>query len=356
MRKWMLFAVAGLVTILGMQKASVAEWQGSMPPGDYGQTCKDMRMNGSILEARCQKSDGSWRNTSLDTLGCSGQVANVDGHLRCGQGNYGVSWQGGTPYGDYQQTCQDIRTNGPILEARCQKSDGGWRSTSLDIRACNGQVVNVDGHLRCGQGGYSGGQGGYGGTPSGDYQQTCRDISINGSFLEARCQKRDGDWRRTSLDMRGCGGRNNVINDDGYLRCGEANYGGGYGGTPFGDYQQTCQDIRINGSFLEARCQKRDGGWRSTSLDMRGCGGRNNVINDDGYLRCGEANYYQPGVQPGSPSGDYTQTCQNIRRDGGRLEADCQTRDGGVRHTSLNDYDDCRGAIINDDGHLRCQK
>jgi hypothetical protein len=354
MRDKILFSIAGLVLaiMLGSPQA-FAQWQNSMPPGDYGQTCKDMHMNGSVLEARCQKSDGGWRNTSLDTRGCSGQVANVDGHLRCGPTGYGVNWQAGTPFGDYQQTCQDIRRDGSMLEARCQKRDGGWRNTSLDTRNCGGQIINDDGHLRCGQG-YGGGQGWYNGMPSGDYQQTCQDIRMNGSILEARCQKRDGDLRTTSLDMRGCRGQGNVINDNGNLRCGEG-YGGGYAGG-YGDYQQTCQDIRSNGWILEARCQKRDGGWRNTSLDTRGCNGRNNVINDDGYLRCGEGNRYQPGLQEGLPSGDYTQSCRNIRVNAGRLEADCQTRDGDFRHTSLNDYDDCRGGIVNDDGHLRCQK
>src|SRR5262249_61953097 len=120
------------------------------------------------------------------------------------------------------------------------------------------------GHPLWGQGS-GGGQGWYTGRPSGDYQQTCQDIRMNGSILEARCQKRDGDLRTTSLDMRGCRGQGNVINDNGNLRCGEG-YGGAYA-SGYGDYQQTCQDIRSNGWILEARCQKRDGGWRTTSLD-----------------------------------------------------------------------------------------
>lgn len=127
-----------------------------------------------------------------------------------------------------------------------------------------------------------------GGRPPGDYQQTCRNINYNGSVLNANCQKRDGGWRNSSLDYRGC--RGPVINDNGNLRCG-GNAGSGYGGggyhgnLPRGDYKVTCQNMRMNGNTLVAACQKKDGGWRSTSLDdAYQC---RNVYNDDGHLRCG---------------------------------------------------------------------
>src|SRR5437899_1635966 len=116
MRQWMLFAITGLVMIVCLQRSALAQWQSSMPPGDYGQTCQDMRMNGSLLEARCQKRDGGWRTSSLDMRGCRGQASNVindDGYLRCGEsaGYNQPGWQG-APSGDYTQTCRNIRRNG----------------------------------------------------------------------------------------------------------------------------------------------------------------------------------------------------------------------------------------------------
>src|SRR5215472_13039268 len=125
-----------------------------------------------------------------------------------------------------------------------------------------------------------------GGRPWGDYQKTCRDIRYNGYTLTANCQKRDGGWRSSSLDYRGCHGP--VINDNGNLRCGEGGpgYGGhvGPGGLPRGDYKLTCQNMRMDGSTLVANCQKRDGGWRSTSVDNAyQC---RNIVNDDGRLVC----------------------------------------------------------------------
>jgi len=147
-------------------------------------------------------------------------------------------------------------------------------------------------------------RGDYGERPPGNYQQTCRNINYNGSVLNANCQKRDGGWRNSSLDYRSC--RGTVINDDGHLRCGgNERYGGGgydenrprgddergyggrgdYGNLPRGDYKQTCQNMRMDGNRLVASCQKKDGGWRSTSLDNAyQC---RNVYNDNGHLRCG---------------------------------------------------------------------
>src|SRR5215472_15778520 len=186
--------------------------------------------------------------------------------------------QGWVPGGDYQLTCRDISTDGYMLKASCQKQDGSWRSSSLDTRNCGSQIVNDDGYLRCTQGGRWGG-----GMPGGDYHQTCRDINTDGHMLKASCQKRDGSWRSSSLDTRNC--RSQIINDDGHLRCSQG--GGWRGGIPPGDYRLTCENIRENGQRLDASCKKEDGNWRKTSLEnFYRCGDR--ISNVDGYLRCGQ--------------------------------------------------------------------
>jgi hypothetical protein len=132
--------------------------QGGLPPGDYKETCRDMRANGDRLEARCQKKDGAWHDTSIDYRDCRGPIINDDGNLRCGVGGreYGYSGgdsrrgEGGLPPGDYKRTCQDMRVNGDRLEARCQKRDGGWRNTSLKrLDDCRSGIVNDDGRLTC---------------------------------------------------------------------------------------------------------------------------------------------------------------------------------------------------------------
>src|ERR1700740_474987 len=58
-------------------------------PGTYQDTCTDAHWGGSVLSARCQKRDGGWRNSSIDSRNCNGQILNIDGHLSCGAANYG---------------------------------------------------------------------------------------------------------------------------------------------------------------------------------------------------------------------------------------------------------------------------
>ncbi len=142
---------------------AIASPQWGVPGGDYQQTCRDIRTNGNLLQARCQKRDGGWRTTSLDTRSCRSQVINDDGYLRCTQGGGGRpgygrppygggGWGGGIPPGDYRQTCNNIRVSGQRLDASCQKADGSWRNTSLNnFQRCGDLISNVDGHLRCGR-------------------------------------------------------------------------------------------------------------------------------------------------------------------------------------------------------------
>lgn len=209
--------------------------------------------------------------------------------------------------------------------------------------------------------------------PPGSYQQTCRDIGVRGDVLSARCQDTSGQWRDTQ--MRGtsyCNG--DISNENGALRCNgsvgtyqgsnNGGYYGGYnqGGVPGGSYTQTCQDVRIRGNDLEARCQSVDGGWRTTRLNgFDRCGG--DIANDNGYLRCTGSGYgyggrrdddYDRGYVGGYGNNSYTQTCRDVRRRGDTLEAVCQSRDGDWHRTTLNDYQDCRGQIVNDGGNLRC--
>jgi hypothetical protein len=206
--------------------------------------------------------------------------------------------------------------------------------------------------------------------PSGSYQQTCKDIGVRGDVLTARCQDTGGNWRDAQMrDISYCNG--DITNEDGALRCNssagayQGGYDGGYynqGGIPGGSYSQTCQDVRIRGNDLEARCQTTSGDWRTTRLSgFDRCGG--DIANDNGRLRCAGSGYGYGGRRDDDDYGygggyqgnnSYTQTCRDVRRQGDTLEAVCQSRDGDWHRTTLNDYRDCRGQIVNDDGNLRC--
>jgi len=141
-------------------------------------------------------------------------------------------------------------------------------------------------------------------TPSGSYQQTCRNIDVRDGVLSANCQDTSGKWEATQLrDYQNCG--NDILNDNGALRCGNngpaAGYQGGYAGNyqaglPNGSYTQTCQEIRVHGDDLEARCQTTDGKWHKTKLDkFQDC--RGDLANENGTLRCVNGAGYPGGYR-----------------------------------------------------------
>lgn len=130
--------------------------QGGLPYGTYSRTCQNIRMNGNMLSANCQKVDGGWRNTSIDYRSCRGsQIINDNGVLRCSGGEnrggwHAGGWEGGLPPGDYKRTCQNMYMEGDKLSGTCQKADGGWNNTSLrNVSQCRTRIVNENGNLIC---------------------------------------------------------------------------------------------------------------------------------------------------------------------------------------------------------------
>jgi hypothetical protein len=251
------------------------------------------------------------------------------------------------PGGSYQASCKNIKVRGDSLFARCKDYNNHWVDTSLaDYGRCRGDISNTGGQLTCG-----GGQGGS--YPSGDYTQTCRDISVRGNTLRARCQTGNGDWVDTSMDSYSrC--RSGISNINGQLRCNGDGYGDGdrdrgTGRAPRGSYNQTCRDIDVRGDSLQAECQTGYGEWRRTSLDhYDDCSGE--IVNDNGQLECTRRGGRQV------PRGSYSQTCRNIYVRGDKLRANCQTGDGRWNWSQLDDWDDCRGGIVNANGQLVCRK
>src|ERR1700676_1471919 len=64
----------------------------------------------------------------------------------------------GIPGGSYARTCTNVQTYGGQLTAECQRMDGSWDRSSVDLQRCPGGVANTDGRLTCG-GSYGGGNG-----------------------------------------------------------------------------------------------------------------------------------------------------------------------------------------------------
>jgi len=254
------------------------------------------------------------------------------------------------PGGSYQSSCKNIKVRGDSLFARCKNNKNHWVDTSLaDYDRCRGDISNTGGQLTCG-----GGQGGSGGSyPTGTYTQTCRDISVRGNSLRARCQNGNGEWVDAYMDSYSrC--RSSISNINGQLRCigdgyGDGDRGGDRGRGPRGSYRQTCRDINVRGDSLQAECQNGYGEWRRTSLDhYDDCSGE--IVNDDGRLECTRRGGRQV------PRGSYVQTCRNIYVRGDKLRANCQAGDGRWVWSQLDDWDDCRGGIVNANGQLTCRK
>lgn len=54
---------------------------------------------------------------------------------------------------------------------------------------------------------------------------------------------------------------------------------------PEGSYRETCENVNVSGDRLNAKCKKRNGGWRNTSLNhFDRC--RGEIVNDNGRLEC----------------------------------------------------------------------
>ncbi len=303
--------------------------------------------------------------------------------------------QQGLPQGSYLQTCNNVSVNGDTLLASCQDTNGNWVAAQLPgYQSCQGDVVNDNGALRCAMAGGNryGQPSAYGyGQPNaygagGPFTQTCRSVRANGDDLHATCQATDGSWHDTKLDdYRKC--RGTIINDNGNLRCAKGvAYGsptgayppagyGGYQGVngPAGSYLQSCEDVHVSGDDLKARCVTHDRRVKDAKLDdYKSCHG--DIVNDDGRLRCNAGapvgGYYGNGPYnngayngvagaPGAvngPYGTYTRSCMDVHVSGDDLKARCQSGDGALHDTKLDDFKKCRSDIINDNGNLRCQK
>lgn len=56
----------------------------NFPPGSYQRNCKQVHWAGRTLVAECQRVDGHYGGTGLaDAAHCHGDIANIDGQLRC---------------------------------------------------------------------------------------------------------------------------------------------------------------------------------------------------------------------------------------------------------------------------------
>lgn len=217
----------------------------------FQDSCRDISVYGNTLSARCRTERGAYIATSIEVRG----ITNVNGvleYLREGRGR-----------STYQETCNNIRISGATLNARCRREDNSYNSTSIYLR----DIVNNNGRLEYNRGGGSGND-----SPNppsnnpANFQDSCRNIRVNMTTLSAQCRSENGRWRDSSVEIRGI---TNVNGDLEYLREGRRR----------STYQDSCTEIRIDGSNLRARCQRQNGSYKRTSIELIG------IVNDNGRLR-----------------------------------------------------------------------
>lgn len=252
---------------------------GGLPGGSWRQSCRDGYVRNDRLYARCEQPAGGFNSTSAALSNCR-SFGNRNGFLFCESSGGGSGGGWSMPGGSWRQSCRDGDMRGYTLYARCQMSNGGYRTTSADTRNCR-SFGNRNGTLFC-ETGTGGGWGGY--LPEGSWRSSCRNGRVDGYILRAECRRNSGSYRSTSADTRSCRA---FGNRDGYLSC-ESNGGGGSGNLRgwSGSFLQSCRNIRVSDEGrLRAECRNSSGGYTYSELRRKYCEIRR-AGNNNGRLFC----------------------------------------------------------------------
>jgi hypothetical protein len=125
------------------------------PGGSYRASCRDIQVDDGVLEAKCRSANGEYRQSRL-RMDCNGEISNEDGRLTClsrrDRRDNDRRSDATPPSGSYQGSCRDWKMQNGTLSARCEQRNGeGWRSTSIKVSGCKGDITNSDGRLTCGR-------------------------------------------------------------------------------------------------------------------------------------------------------------------------------------------------------------
>ena len=114
-----LFAAAALV---GLTASAVAQHgRGRAPPGSYRESCRDIRMEGSVLHALCRRRGRGEQRTALNIARCVGDISNNDGNLVC---------RGGQPARPVSPSRSAGRPSGPANPAWSGQGNPAWSGPS----------------------------------------------------------------------------------------------------------------------------------------------------------------------------------------------------------------------------------
>ena len=102
-------------------------------------------------------------------------------------------------------------------------------------------------------------------TSDSSYQNSCRNIQVSGASLAALCSRKNDGSNVTSISIRG------IENQNGRLTySSNSNYSS--------SYQNSCQNIKVSGATLSARCRRTNGGYKRTSISIRGIENQNGKL------------------------------------------------------------------------------
>jgi hypothetical protein len=99
-------------------------------------------------------------------------------------------------------------------------------------------------------------------TSPSNYQNSCRNLQVEGMILSARCRRINGSYSATSIQIRGIENRDGNLT---YLS----------NSTNYSNYQNSCRKIRVEGAILFAKCRQINGDSRMTSIQIRGIENQN---------------------------------------------------------------------------------
>jgi uncharacterized membrane protein len=164
---------------------------------------------------------------------------------------------------------------------------------------------------------------------------------VVGTTLSATCKNVAGQWTASSplSEFNQCLG--DIRNYNGQLHCDTGL------APPAGPYNETCRFIFTSGTTLTANCQNAGGKWVAETVLPNFDQCLDDINNYNGQLHC------DMGSMP--PPGPYRKTCQFIFTTGNRLTANCKNEDGEwAAQTSLLNFKDCHGSIVDFNGVLLC--
>ncbi|MFG1249184.1 CVNH domain-containing protein [Xanthobacter flavus] len=209
--------LAGLILALGLMAGTVAEAR-SVPPGSYLRSCREAQVRDGVdLAAFCATRNGQWVVTRLnDFPSCRGDISNQNGQLWCERRPVPPPPQPGFgPPGSYRQTCTRVEFRNGVLSAFCLTRAGNYQPSVLNTLTCQPgtDISNQNGQLWCRPRQQVQ-------PPPGSYMRTCRNISLGlGGVLRAQCQRVNGSWNPTALNMNNCGNYRDISNQNGNLAC-----------------------------------------------------------------------------------------------------------------------------------------